>query len=79
MKIVTEPQAALLRWLLTEGRDAVAFYPMEVFPLRNNAHNANRRMLDRLYGAGCLRVADDGRYVVDLAVSRAALEEWPWE
>lgn len=76
-KTITEPQAALLRYLLREGWDLLPFFPLDIFPQRNNAHNANRRMLTKLAEAGCLQTDPLGRYTINLQTSRAALEAYP--
>lgn len=78
MKIITAPQAALLRYLFQEAWDVLSFYPLDVFPSRTNADNANRRMLSRLHEAGCLKMDDDGRFVMLVGNCYAALDEWPW-
>lgn len=75
-KRITDAQAALLRYMLRENWDYLSpFYPLEAFPQRNNAHAANRRMLGKLAEAGCLKTDHNGRYVIDVAVSQAALAE----
>lgn len=75
MKKLTSPQAATLRYLLREEWEAIPFHALDVFPSRTNADNANRRMLSRLYEAGCLTKDAQGRYAIDRAASDAALRE----
>ncbi len=74
MKKLTKPQVALLRWLVREAWDGVPFFALDVFPARNNADNANRRMLAKLYEVGCLTKDAQGRYAIDSAASASALE-----